>query len=57
MAVALKKAWDSPAYQEFMKNSGYLDRAGYADSEETKALSASEYIIFTDYLKAIGILK
>jgi tripartite-type tricarboxylate transporter receptor subunit TctC len=57
MAAALKKAWDTPAYQDFMRNAGYLDRAGYASSEETLALQASEYVIFTDYLKAIGILK
>ncbi|MDR1587950.1 MAG: tripartite tricarboxylate transporter substrate binding protein [Treponema sp.] len=57
LAVALKKAWDMPAYQEFMKNSGYLDRAGYATRTETQALAASEYQIFTGYLKDIGILK
>jgi tripartite-type tricarboxylate transporter receptor subunit TctC len=57
LAAALKKAWDSPAYQEFMKNSGYLDRAGYATRAETQALATSEYQIFTGYLKDIGILK
>lgn len=57
MAAALKKAWDMPAYQEFMKNSGYLDRPGYADQDETVALAQSEYALFTAYLKDIGILK
>ncbi|MDR1319197.1 MAG: tripartite tricarboxylate transporter substrate binding protein [Treponema sp.] len=57
LAAALKKAWDSPSYQEFMKNSGYLDRPGYATKAETQALAASEYQIFTAYLKDIGILK
>jgi tripartite-type tricarboxylate transporter receptor subunit TctC len=57
MAAALKKAYDSPAYQEFMKNSGYLDRAGYANQQETLALMKDEYGIFTSYLKDIGILK
>ncbi|MDR1575613.1 MAG: tripartite tricarboxylate transporter substrate binding protein [Treponema sp.] len=57
LAAALKKAWDSPSYQEFMKNAGYLDRAGYATRAETQALAASEYQIFTGYLKDIGILK
>ncbi|MDR2134149.1 MAG: tripartite tricarboxylate transporter substrate binding protein [Treponema sp.] len=57
LAVALKKAWDSPSYQEFMKNNAYLDRTGYATREETQALAASEYKIFTSYLKDIGILK
>ena len=57
MAAALKKAWDNPAYQEFMKNNAYLDRAGYANQQETLALMAQEYTIFTAYLKDIGILK
>lgn len=57
MAAALKKAWDMPAYQEFMKNNAYLDRAGYANQQETLALMAQEYTIFTAYLKDIGILK
>jgi tripartite-type tricarboxylate transporter receptor subunit TctC len=57
MAAALKKAYDSPAYQEFMKNSGYLDRSGYATQQETLALMKDEYAIFTSYLKDIGILK
>ncbi|MDR2433021.1 MAG: tripartite tricarboxylate transporter substrate binding protein [Treponema sp.] len=56
MAAALKKAYDSPAYQEFMKNSGYLDHSGYANQQETLALMKDEYAIFTSYLKDIGIL-
>ncbi|GHV83222.1 ABC transporter substrate-binding protein [Spirochaetia bacterium] len=57
MAAALKKAYDMPAYQEFMKNAGYLDRTGYSDSATTIALAEQEYVVFTDYLKAINILK
>jgi tripartite-type tricarboxylate transporter receptor subunit TctC len=57
MAAALKEAWGMPAYQEFLANSGYLDRPGYAAAEETAALADGEYQVFTDYLKAIGILK
>jgi tripartite-type tricarboxylate transporter receptor subunit TctC len=57
MAAALKKAWDSPAYQDFMRQSGYLDRAGYATQEETLELQNNEYGVFTQYLKDIGILK
>ncbi|MDR2483996.1 MAG: tripartite tricarboxylate transporter substrate binding protein [Treponema sp.] len=57
MSAALKQAWDMPAYQEFMKNSGYLDRPGYAAQSETAALAQSEYALFTAYLKDIGILK
>jgi tripartite-type tricarboxylate transporter receptor subunit TctC len=57
MAAALKKAWDTPQYQDFMRQAGYLDRAGYADAAETTALANSEYTLFETYLKAIGILK
>jgi tripartite-type tricarboxylate transporter receptor subunit TctC len=57
MAAALKEAWDSPDYQSFMKNNGYLDRPGYATQAETLALMTTEYGIFTEYLKAIGIIK
>jgi tripartite-type tricarboxylate transporter receptor subunit TctC len=57
MAAALKKAWDMPAYQDFMRQAGYLDRAGYANQQETLALQASEYKTFEQYLKDIGILK
>jgi len=57
MAKALKQAWDSDAYQSFMKNAGYLDRPGYADAAETEALANSEYEIFTKYLKETGFLK
>jgi tripartite-type tricarboxylate transporter receptor subunit TctC len=57
MAAALKQAWDMPAYQDFMRQSGYLDRAGYATQQETLALQASEYTVFQQYLKDINILK
>jgi tripartite-type tricarboxylate transporter receptor subunit TctC len=57
MAAALKKAWDSPSYQTFMKNNAYLDRPGYGTQQETLALMKDEYTIFTGYLKDIGILK
>jgi tripartite-type tricarboxylate transporter receptor subunit TctC len=57
LAAALKQAWELPAYQDFLANSGYLDRPGYATAEETAALADGEYVVFTDYLKAIGILK
>jgi tripartite-type tricarboxylate transporter receptor subunit TctC len=57
LAAALKKAWDMPAYQDFMRQAGYLDRAGYAGQRETLALQASEYKVFEQYLKDIGIRK
>lgn len=57
LAAALKQAWEMPAYQEFLTNFSYLDRPGYATAGETTALAESEYVVFTDYLKAIGILK
>jgi tripartite-type tricarboxylate transporter receptor subunit TctC len=57
MAAALKQAWDMPAYQDFMRQSGYLDRAGFAGSEETLELQAEEYLVFEEYLKSIGVLR
>jgi tripartite-type tricarboxylate transporter receptor subunit TctC len=57
MAAALKQAWDMPAYQDFMRQAGYLDRAGYATQQETLDLQSSEYKLFEQYLKDIGILK
>jgi tripartite-type tricarboxylate transporter receptor subunit TctC len=57
MAAALKQAWDSPAYQDFMRQSGYLDRPGYASQAETLELQSKEYEVFEQYLKDINILK
>jgi tripartite-type tricarboxylate transporter receptor subunit TctC len=57
LAAALKQAWDRPAYQDFMRQSGYLDREGYADQQETLALQAKEYTVFEQYLKEIGVLR
>lgn len=57
MAAALKKAWDSPEYQEFLKNASYLDREGYADAADFQKLIDSEYVTFEDYLKGAGLIK
>lgn len=57
MSAALKEAWDSAAYQEFMKNAGYLDRPGYATSEELQTLINEEYVTFEDYLKGAGLIQ
>jgi tripartite-type tricarboxylate transporter receptor subunit TctC len=57
MAVALKQAWDSPDYQDFMRQSGYLDRPGYAGQAETLELQTQEYEVFEQYLKDINILR
>lgn len=56
-AAALEKCWNMPEYQEFLKSASYLDRAGYADAAETKALMDEEYVTFTKYLKDNGIIK
>jgi tripartite-type tricarboxylate transporter receptor subunit TctC len=57
-AVALKKAWDSPEYQKFMDDNDYLERLpGYEDAAGTNKLTDSEYIMFTEYLKAMGLVK
>lgn len=56
MAKALKEAWDTPDYQTFLKNASYLDRPGYADAEEFKALIDSEFVTFEEYLKGAGLI-
>lgn len=57
MSKAIKEAWDSAAYQEFMKNACYLDRPGYAASSELQALVDEEYVTFEDYLKGAGLIQ
>lgn len=57
MAAALKTAWDSDAYQEFMKNACYTDREGYADAAELQALVDEEYVTFEEYLKGAGLIQ
>lgn len=57
MSKAIKEAWDSAAYQEFMKNAGYLDRPGYATAEELQTLVGEEYVTFEAYLKGTGLIQ
>ena len=57
MAAALKKAWESPEYQEFLKNASYLDREGYAAADDFQKLIDSEYVTFEEYLKGAGLIK
>lgn len=57
MEQALEEAWNSDSYQEFMKNAGYLDRPGYAPSEELQTLVDEEYVTFEDYLKGAGLIQ
>ena len=57
MAAALKTAWESPEYQEFLKNASYLDREGYADAATFQKLIDEEYVTFEDYLKGAGLIK
>ncbi|WP_312645684.1 tripartite tricarboxylate transporter substrate-binding protein, partial [Hydrogenoanaerobacterium sp.] len=55
--AAVEKAWNDPAYQDFLKQASYLDRPGYASSAVTKALMDGEYSTFEDYLKNAGLIK
>lgn len=57
MEKAIKEAWDSASYQEFMKNAGYLDRPGYAPAAELQTLVDKEYTTFEEYLKSAGLIK
>ncbi|MEM5769050.1 MAG: tripartite tricarboxylate transporter substrate binding protein [Bacillota bacterium] len=56
MSEALKEAWNSADYQEFLKNACYLDRPGYADSAAFQTLIDQEYVTFQEYLTGIGVL-
>ena len=55
MDEAIKKAWESPDYQEFLKNAVYLDREGYQTGSEFQNLIDQEYTTFEDYLKGAAI--
>ncbi len=57
MSAAVEKAWNDPAYQEFLKNASYLDREGYAAPADFQKLIDSEYVTFETYLKGIGVIK
>jgi tripartite-type tricarboxylate transporter receptor subunit TctC len=57
LTQALLKAWNMPAYQDFLRQASYLDRPGFADGPDFKQLMDSEYVIFEDYLKTAGIIK
>ena len=56
MDEAIKKAWESPDYQEFLKNAVYLDREGYQTGSEFQNLNDQEYTTFEDYLKGAGLM-
>lgn len=57
MSKAIKEAWNSASYQDFMKNAGYLDRPGYATADELQTLVDKEYTTFEEYLKSAGLIK
>ena len=56
MDEAIKKAWERPDYQEFLKNAVYLDREGYQTGSEFQNLIDQEYTTFEDYLKGAGLM-
>ena len=56
MDEAIKKAWESPDYQEFLKNAVYPDREGYQTGSEFQNLIDQEYTTFEDYLKGAGLM-
>jgi tripartite-type tricarboxylate transporter receptor subunit TctC len=55
--AAIDKAWHAPAYQDFLKSASYLDRTGLENQADTIKLQGAEYPVFTEYLKAVGIIK
>lgn len=56
LMAAVEKAWNDPAYQDFLAQASYLDRPGFANSADTQALMDEEYVTFEDYLKTSGLI-
>ena len=56
MDEAIKKAWESEDYQEFLKNANYLDREGYQTGDDFQTLIDEEYVTFEEYLKGAGLM-
>lgn len=56
LAAAVEEAWNQPAYQEFLKQASYLDRPGFANAADTRALMDDEYKTFGEYLKNAGLI-
>lgn len=56
ITAAIEEAWNHPDYQEFLRQSSYLDRPGFANSEDTQKLMGEEYVTFEDYLKKAGLI-
>ncbi len=57
MDKALKAAWETPEYQEFLKNASYLDRTGYETGADFQKLIDEEYVTFEEYLKGAGLIQ
>jgi len=56
LTVAVEKAWNDPAYQSFLEQASYLDRAGFANAADTTALMTAEYATFDEYLRNAGLI-
>jgi tripartite-type tricarboxylate transporter receptor subunit TctC len=57
LTAAVEKAWNMPAYQDFLQQASYLDRPGFANGADTLALQSEEYTLFENYLRTSGIIK
>lgn len=56
MVAAVEVAVQDPAWQAFLVQGTYDERAGFAGPEDVLALYNSEYDMFTKYLDAEGVL-
>ena len=56
LVAAVEVAVQDPAWQAFLVQGTYDERAGFAGPEEVMALYNSEYDMFTKYLDAEGVL-
>ncbi len=57
MDKAIKAAWETDTYQEFLKNASYLDRDGYETGADFQTLIDEEYVTFEEYLKNAGLIQ
>ena len=57
MDKALREAWGSKVYQDFCHENGYDERTGYESQADFQKLVDSEYVTFTEFLRATGQLK
>lgn len=57
MEKALQEAYNTPTYQNFCKENGYLERRGFDGQAEYRKIVEEDYEDLTEYAKAAGLIK